>query len=51
MAEATYGEVGAYGPLCDDGEGCAPACAMILLVLLRSLKDLCFLLLVALPAR
>ena len=50
----TYGEVGVYGPcglLCDEGEACDAACAMTLLALLRSLNDLCFLLLVDLPAR
>jgi hypothetical protein len=50
MDDGTYGEVGVYGPFCDDGEACDAACAMILLALLRSLKDLCFLLLVDLPA-
>jgi hypothetical protein len=40
-----------YGLLCEDGEAWVAACAMILLALLRSLKDFCFLVLVALPAR
>jgi hypothetical protein len=44
-----YGEVGVYGLLVDDGDACVAACAMILLVF-KSLKDLCFLL-VAFPAR
>ena len=50
VADVTYGEVGVYGLLCDEGEACDAACAIILLVL-RSLNDLCFLLLVDLPAR
>ena len=51
MGNETYGEVGVYGLLWEDGEACDAACAMILLALLRSLNDLCFLLLVDLPAR
>ena len=51
MRDGTYGEVGVYGLFCDEGEACDAACAMILLALLRSLNDLCFLLLVDFPAR
>jgi hypothetical protein len=51
MGNETYGDVGVYGLFWDDGEACDAACAMILLALLRSLNDRCFLLLVDLPAR
>ena len=51
VRDGTHGEVGVYGLFCDEGEACEAACAMILLALLRSLNDLCFLLLVDFPAR
>ena len=51
VRDGTHGEVGVYGLFCDEGEACDAACAMILLALLRSLNDLCFLLLVDFPAR
>lgn len=39
----THGDAGVWGLWCDDGEAWLDACAMILLVFLRSLNDFCFL--------